>query len=195
MRAKRLPRNMNANCNNLDAYLAADVPADDAARFAEHLQSCNDCREAADQQRWIDGLLRSSGYHELPPDDVLVTLRAAIAARRQNAKVFACGLAVAAVMVVAIGWTVSNRQMGDWASDRDVRPGMAKNEKPRGKQRLHATFVSDSNSIAVPVKSRHSDVTIVRVYPAYQPLYDDESAALEREAATEENWNVYSNGG
>ena len=125
-------RNMNANCNNLDAYFAADLSVDDAAQFVEHLQSCDDCREAAHQQRWIDGLLRSSGNHdsELPPDEVLVTLRTAIAARRQTTKAFACGLAAAAVLFVAIGWTVLNRQAGDWVSDRDVRPSISMNEKP-----------------------------------------------------------------
>jgi anti-sigma factor RsiW len=187
---------MNVNCNNLDAYLAANLSVDDAARFIEHLQSCDDCREATDQQQWIDGLLRSSANYdaELPRDDVLATLRTAIATRRQKTKLSAGGLA-AAVLVVGMGWTVLIRQAGDWTSDRDVRPSFAKNETPREKQPLQATFVSDSNSIAVSIKSRHSDVTVVRIYPVYQPRYDNQPVASDPEAATEENWNVYSNGG
>jgi predicted anti-sigma-YlaC factor YlaD len=188
---------MNTNCNDLDAYLATDLSVDDAARFAEHLQSCDDCREAADQQRWIDSLLRSSASHdsELPPDDVLIRFRTAIATRRQKAKLLACGLAAAAMLFVAIGWAVLNRQAGDWAGDSENRPSIAKNEQPHAQQPLQATFVSDSNSIAVPVKSPHSDVTVVRIYPAYQPHYDNQAAAFESGAATNENWNVYSNGG
>jgi predicted anti-sigma-YlaC factor YlaD len=188
---------MNANCNDLDAYLAADLSVDDAARFAEHLHNCDDCREAVDEQRWIDGLLRSSAKHdsELPPDDVLVTLRTAFVTRLQKTKLIACGLAAAAMLIMAIGWTVLNRQAGNRASDRDVRSSIAMNEQRRGKQPLQASFVSDSNAIAVPVKSRHSNVTVVRIYPAYQPPYDNQASASEPEAATDDIWNIYSNGG
>ena len=50
---------MNSNCNNLDAYLADDLSVDDAAAICRASAVCDDCREAVDEQLWIDGLLRS----------------------------------------------------------------------------------------------------------------------------------------
>ena len=107
---------------------------------------------------------------------------------RQRTKLFACGLAAAAALVVAVGWTVLNRQAGDWASEGVDRPSLAANDESHAKQPPRATFVSDSNAIAVSVESRHSDVTIVRIYPTYQPRYENQTAAIEPEAATNENW-------
>lgn len=176
---------MSADCDNLDDYLAADLPADDAARFAEHLECCNDCRDAVDQQRWIDGLLRDSAdaESELPPDDVLVTLRGSIAAGRHRSKQIAGGLAAAAVLLMAVAWVALSRRAAEVAGGKNVRPIVATSQHTETVESPRAAFVSDANSIAVPVKSRHADVTIVRIYRTYQPKYDNQTAAYQAGSA------------
>jgi predicted anti-sigma-YlaC factor YlaD len=188
---------MSADCDNLEDYLAADLSTGDAARFAEHLKCCDDCRDAVEQQRWIDGLLRDSANDdaELPPDDVLVTLRAAIDRERGRTRQFAFALAAAAILLVAVGWIALSRRAANFADDVNVRPAVAMNQLPNAAQAPRAAFVSDSNAIAVPVKSRNSDVTIVRVYPTYQPRYDNQTAAIQPEAPTKQDWNINSIGG
>ena len=54
--------------------------------------------------------------------------------------------------------------------------------------------------IVVPVESQHPDVTIVRVFPTYQPNYDTHAVAdpLSRTISTEvshDAWPKKSNGG
>lgn len=188
---------MSADCDNLDDYLAADLPADDATRFAVHLECCDDCRDAIDQQQWIDGLLRDSADNdsELPPDDVLVTLRVAIDRQRGRTKRFGFALAAAAMLVVAVGWVALSRRAAEIAGDENARPVVATGQQIETAKTPRAAFVSDANSIAVPVKSRHSDVTIVRIYPTYQPRFDNQTAGIQPEAPTKQDWNINSIGG
>lgn len=188
---------MSADCDNLDDYLTADLPAEDAAQFAEHLECCDDCRDAVDQQRWIEGLLRDSADNdsELPPDDVLVTLRVAIDRQRGRTKRFGFALVAAAMLLVAVGWAVLSRRTAEFAGDANVRPVVATGQHPEAAESPRAAFVSDANSIAVPVKSRHSDVTIVRIYPTYQPRFDHQTAGIQPEAPAKQDWNINSIGG
>jgi hypothetical protein len=71
-------------------------------------------------------------------------------------------------VVFAVGWTELNRQALDDAAPGGVAGNTPANliEPPR------ATFVGGPDVLVVPVASRHSNVTIVRVYPAYRPSYD-----------------------
>jgi predicted anti-sigma-YlaC factor YlaD len=188
---------MSTDCDNLDAYLAADLSAEGAGRFAAHLECCNDCRDAVDQQRWINALLRDSANEEseLPPDDVLVTLRVGIDRRRERTKRFGFALAAAAVLLVAVGWVALSRRAAEIARDDTDRPAVASGQQPEAAEPPRAAFVSDSGSIAVPVKSRHADVTIVRVYSALQPRYENQTAAFQPEAPVNQDWDNYSTGG
>lgn len=188
---------MSADCDRLDDYLAADLSAEDATRFAEHLECCGDCRDAVDQQRWIDGLLHDSADDEaeLPPDDVLVTLRVAVDRQRGRTRQFGFTLAAAAILLIAAGWVALSRQAAQIAVDENVHPAVATGQQPEAAKTPRAAFVSDSNSIVVPVKSRHSDVTIVRIYPTYQPRYDNRTAQIQPEAPAKQDWNINSIGG
>lgn len=189
---------MNCNCDHLDAYLADDLPVEDAARFAEHLEQCDGCRDVVDQQRWIDGLLRS-GVKEVsvsPPKAVLESFRTSVLRRRRQSRQIACGLAAAAALVVAVGWTVLlNRQAGDRTKRSVEGAGLAASEHTHAIRQPRATFVGDADVIAVPVASRHADVTVVRIYSTYQPSYESETAAIEPDAATDFTWPDFSNGG
>jgi hypothetical protein len=177
MRVPRESRNVMSydDCANLDDFLLGELPADAATRFAAHLDQCAACREAVDQQRWIDELLASPIVHELEsgPDWLSDSLRTRVLARRRRARLVACVFAAAAVLVFALGWTVLNRQALDGAASGGVAETTPTNviDLPR------ATFVGGPDVLVVPVASRHSNVTIVRVYPAYRPSYDAQANA------------------
>src|SRR5437867_1731174 len=98
---------MNRECNKRDAFLADDLPADETERFNDHLPNCDACREAVNQQRWIDVLLQSPVRSQLEPlpVDLVELMRTSVSRRRQVARLAACGLAAAAAILVAAGWT------------------------------------------------------------------------------------------
>ena len=64
---------MNSKCNNLDAYLRDDLSVDERAAFESHLEECDACREAMDQQQWIDGLLQSPTRIQLERPSVTIS--------------------------------------------------------------------------------------------------------------------------
>jgi len=97
----------------------------------------------------------------------------------------ACGLAAAAVMLIAVGWTLQRsghtpgRPTEIAAIDRHVAP---------------AVFVGGDELIVVPVVSQDPSVTIVQLYPTYRP----EAGASESSAAPTTNeiiWSDNSSGG
>ena len=170
---------MSVECENLDAFLAADLSPDDYERYERHQLACEACREAINQHRWIDSLLSSPERLELEPVTPALTgsVRESIAWRRQKARVIACSLAAAAVLVVAVGWTVLlNRQVLGPAANQIAQSTLDKNEPSpgpslRGKgtaEAPRAVFVGGPDLLVLPVASRHANVTIVRVYPTYQ---------------------------
>ena len=189
---------MNDDCENFDAYLADDLPADAAEAFAAHLPECDECREAIDEQQWIDDLLQSPVRLALEPapPQLAAAMRVAVTKREGRQKrLVAIALATAATIFVAIGWIQLNRQAGNRIVDGASTAGVATGNHPRSQARPRATFVASSNEIAVPVASHHPDVTIVRVYPAFQPRAESQTAAIEPEAAKETSWHTFSNGG
>jgi anti-sigma factor RsiW len=168
---------MSSACENLDAFLGGELlPAGDE-RFKAHLDECDACRDAVDQQRWIDELLRSplAAQFESPSQDLTVSLRAPGGRRARYARAVACGLAAAAALVVAVGWAAMlNRQARAPAVNR-----MAKAATPNtpGPELPRAVFVGGPEVLVVPIASRHPNVTIVRIYPTYQPSYDAQANA------------------
>jgi anti-sigma factor RsiW len=175
--------NMRDDCDNLDAFLLGDLGGDEAARFEQHVTTCAACRGAIDEQRWLDGLLRSPVRAELepPPDALVESIRDSVTRRRKQRRLLAYGLAVAAGLVVAAGWTL-------WAGQRHgnpigqiaetaggspaARPQPPGQSQPREAEHMaKAIVVGGKNTIAVPVESHYPNVTVVRMYPVYQPNY------------------------
>ena len=58
------------DCNEarplLDANADHELPAPDARRVQQHLESCDDCRRASDNLRALSGALRAAPYHRAP---------------------------------------------------------------------------------------------------------------------------------
>jgi anti-sigma factor RsiW len=187
---------MSRNCKNFDAFLSDDLPAEEATGFAEHLRHCDECREAVDEQRWIDGLLHSNATTaiETPPAKILATLRTSISRRSRRAKFIACGLAAAATIFVAMAWTALRHPTHDQSHD-GAPSGRLANDNSYTDSSQRATFIAGSNVIAIPIASGHPDVTVVRVYPTYVPPYETQTAAIQPEAVTYDNFTSYPSGG
>jgi anti-sigma factor RsiW len=58
------------DCNEarplLDANADHELPAPDARRVQQHIESCDDCRRASDNLRALSGALRAAPYHRAP---------------------------------------------------------------------------------------------------------------------------------
>ena len=190
---------MSAECEYLDAFLADGLSPDDRELYEGHLIACESCRETLNRQIWIDALLNSPVRLELEPvaPALAGSVRESIASRRRQARLIACGFTAAAVLVVAVGWTaLVHRQSNDSASGhtaaasfRDDKPvpdsslqGREIEEQPR------AVCVGGPDVLAVPVASRHPNVTIVRVYPTYR-------SDLATQAVDDDSDADYFNGG
>jgi anti-sigma factor RsiW len=183
---------MNEYCSNLDSYLLDDLSPADATAFAEHLDSCEECREAIEEQQWIDSLLQTSSRleSEVPPPHIARELRVTVA-RRESFRRRAMGiaLATAAALLIATTWLLHNSGAGfpEHVATTIELPTVP--ESPR------ATFVATGDAIAVPVKSRHPDVTIVRVYSTFKPVDNSTMAAFQPESNKPNTLTDFSNGG
>lgn len=173
---------MKPECDNLDAYLAQDLPDGAVARFEQHLDLCEACREALEEQSWIDGLLQSQTRVTLEPlpASLYESLHTRTAGRRQSvgvAQYVGYGLAVAAVLaIIAAGWTlVAPRPSNEPSAppmanvpptDPPPAPPTIRTASPAVKTSpFPAAFVSSEDSIAVPLESADDEVTIVQVFP------------------------------
>jgi predicted anti-sigma-YlaC factor YlaD len=159
--------NLNSNCENLDAYLSHDLPGDNRPIFESHLEDCPACRDAVDQQQWIDSILCSPARIQLerPPVTILDSLRVSLAQRRRRLLQAACGLATAATLLIAVGLLELNPQAnGNLGSAENSVAVTAPAHTPPPVQPA-ASFVSTSDAIVVPLESPSDEVTIVQVYP------------------------------
>jgi anti-sigma factor RsiW len=187
----------NNECDNLDAFLSDELGAGAAARFEAHLTACDACREAIDEQRWIDALLRSSAtlQDERVPNTVLESFRTRVARRRRRVTLAAFGVAAAAMVVVAAGWTLLLSRQAMVPAGLEVATSDVLSHDVPPAQPPRAAFVGGDNMIVVSVKSRHPDVTIVRVYPTYQSSYAAHSSAADSSFGDDFTWPFSSNGG
>jgi hypothetical protein len=168
------------DCEKLDAWLADAIAADEAASFAEHLAHCEACRDAVEQQRWIDGLLQSDVRASLEPvPDRLMELVHATPRRSDHRSLrrhIAVLAAVAAIVLVAVGTALVVHDRGFEQGDGSAETDIAANVPDRIEESTvdvdgnaddkpeRATFVSNQDMIAVPVDSTDDDVTIVQLY-------------------------------
>jgi anti-sigma factor RsiW len=183
---------MNEYCSNLDNYLLDDLSQADAAAFAAHLESCDECREAVDEQQWIDNLLQASSRLEtqVPPPHIANELQVFVSRHESyRRRAVTIALAVAAAILIAATWLFNH------SNSNSPEQVATTNEEPVPTAQPRATFAAAGNVIAVPVKSSHPDVTIVRVYSTLQPTNNLKMAAFEPEATSLNNSPDFSNGG
>lgn len=174
-------------CGLIDDYLVGDLTEDTAASFERHLATCADCRETIDQQRWMDGLLRSTEAEalETAPTAVanelsgrVVRLRRRVVARRSLAVAAAASLAAVALwrfvgvsqheeLVEAPDLARRSNEQArvDHAAPPRQSRGLQSAGKAPAESQNAATFVSVGDAIVVPVASDDAQVSIVKVYP------------------------------
>jgi hypothetical protein len=169
------------HCDHLDAFLAGELSADAASRFAAHLEHCGMCRDAIDQQHWIDGLLRSPSRIELesPPAALIELIHQSTPRRRRRARFIAGGIAAAAALVVAVGWTaLPNRLVKGPIPVVNNDVAITSIQEPSLPEPAQATFVGGPDVLVVPIESHHPDVTIVRVYRTFPMSYAAQASAV-----------------
>jgi anti-sigma factor RsiW len=161
-------------CHQLDVYLAGELAANAAAPFEAHCTSCGECRAAIDEQRWIDGLLRSTVRVELEcaSPKLAKTIAATLDKSSQRAGMFTVGFAAAAVLLVAVGWAALTSRERRELTEQHVVPStnILNVESPAVVVAPpRATVDGGPDMLVVPIESPYPDVTIVRMYPIYKP--------------------------
>jgi anti-sigma factor RsiW len=156
----------NSDCEKLDAYLAGDLSGSELVRFESHVAECTACRKAIDEQQWIEDLLQSPARIQLErtPATILDSVHVSLAQRRRVLQA-ACGLAAAAVLLIAVGWLGLNRQSTCPVISKIQDVAVAEPVHAPSPTQPQATFVTTSDAIAVPLESSSADVSIVQVYP------------------------------
>ena len=165
-------------CERLDAFLGGDLSQSAESAFAAHLDQCAACREAVDQQAWIEGLLRSREAAEL---EAAPAVRAFPLHERRRPTRRRLTAAAAAVLVAASMFFFLNSRRAELGEGPPAPPShseaptaMANAERPSPSTPLHeqqlaeppvATFVSTGPAIALPSASRSPNVTVVTLYP------------------------------
>jgi len=174
-------------CMLIDQYLVGDLAQDAAARFERHVAGCAECREAIDEQRWIDGLLQSPEAEALETAPATVTNRLSgqvVRFRRRTIIRRSMAVAAAASIAATALWqfVASSHHERQVAAPGFVRgsnnqAGVRRAATPRQSQGLQmaetspstnenaATFMSTGDAIAVPVASDDAQVSIVKIYP------------------------------
>jgi putative zinc finger protein len=170
--------NVTPECDNLDAFLLGELSPRDVERFDLHVRACEECREAIEQQRWIDNLLCSDAAAEAEQAPLALrdSLRALPIRRGRNVSLIACGMAAAAALLIAVGWTALRSGPTDNVQDQaanvtvnpEISPAVVTPAVAKDSIRPRATFVSGGDTIAVPMESADDDVTIVQLYPTTQ---------------------------
>jgi hypothetical protein len=155
------------DCRQLDAYLDMQLSGDERCAFVEHMSTCAACREAVDEQRWIDELLRSDEATAIEAAPVLPVNTIRVGPRRRwLVAAAAAAVVVAATLATAIGTRKSDARRPVVASAQSSATAVPNAEAlPAGDRDAAATFVSAGSSIAISVASDDPQVTIVQLYP------------------------------
>lgn len=157
----------NTDCNKLDAYLADDLSVDDARHFESHLEECSTCREAIDEQHWVDSLLQSPVRLEIERTSatILESVRPSVAHRDRRTFRAAYGFAAAAVLLIGIGWIALHRHLVQPMASATQNVAVVEAAQVPAPVPPQATFVATTDAIVVPLESPSADVTVVQVYP------------------------------
>jgi anti-sigma factor RsiW len=157
----------NSDCEKLDAYLTGDLSGSEVMRFESHVKECAACCEEIDEQQWIEDLLQSPARIQLerPPATIVDSVHVSLAQHRRRVLQVACGLASAAVLLIAIGWLELNPQASHPASAKRQEVAVSEPVHAAAPTQPPAIFVSTADSITIPVESPSADVTVVQVYP------------------------------
>jgi anti-sigma factor RsiW len=155
-------------CERLDHFLDGELSVVEQQGFAAHLAGCPACREAVEEQDWIDGLLTSAEAAAIEGAPLLVLPR-----RSRRRWLVAAAAAIGALAA----WPWIPLPGGEGIEDGRPMPpsvtapeAVASVENPSpgpslGRETSVATFASAGGAIAVPVAVADAQVTVVKLYP------------------------------
>jgi anti-sigma factor RsiW len=173
----------NIMCDRLDDFLDGALSPQELAVFRTHLESCAACREAVDQQRWIDALLTSNDAAAIEslPQSAPRTIPLPRSGRRRALVAAASAAAIVALTASIVFPLAGKRGLGEGrptaASHLPPKPTAPDAAEPPSLQisvdhpspsppiSSSASFVSAGSAIAVPLASGDPQVTIVQLYP------------------------------
>jgi len=162
---------MTTDCHKLDDYLLNELPPDAAASFALHLTICNECRDAVEQQRWIDDLLAANVREDIEPVPVELQSSVRRSLPQRQAQLVRVAYAIAAtVACVAICWTAMRNISRRDGLEKGNPVLVTKHGAKATFQALKlsqpaATFVESTDVIAIPIASGSDNVTVVQLFP------------------------------
>ncbi len=153
------------HCSRLDDYLNGELREAERIAFETHLGGCEACRRAVEVDRRWEGLLAAAK----PVAPVTLTEPIAIVAQRERVRRRNI-VRICAVIGIAAGLLSFILR---WSFDQGVVP-VAKPEVEVAPERVAATpappevrieFSPESQVIAMPLKSKNLQVSIVWLYP------------------------------
>jgi hypothetical protein len=161
---------MKRECIQLDSYLAGDLSAQQAQLFELHVLECDVCREELRQQQWIDELLQSPVRLQLEPVPPKLTCATQLPSSKRQRRLLlaACGIAASLLIAAGLIALVTTDGAKPIASNSNRPKPITPTIESSAPDPPPATFVSDENTITVPLTSTASDVTVVQVYPTLE---------------------------
>jgi anti-sigma factor RsiW len=155
-------------CHQLDDYLTGTLPPGEMTRYVDHLTVCASCRREIELQDAIDLALRAPAPDlERPPKDLVERIdRQSKSSRPGRAVLWTAACVAAAASLFGVVWHVHS-----WRKHVADPPGHQRvtQARPAGDQPVEIRFDPADNVIAVPMPTESDEVSIVWVYPVYQP--------------------------
>ena len=161
------------DCQWLDDYLAGELPCDWLPLFAQHVEDCPSCSEEVVQWRALRAKLsRASRTLEPPPAALLQSIQTicdpAPSPSRKPSRARRFAAAVAVCLMAGLFFAVFTAQRN--VPEVSVEDHVAEVTPPRSV--THVELPDDV--IGVPIDIGDPDVTVVWVYPVYQPDGDED---------------------
>ena len=150
-----------SSCGQLDVFLDGTLAGEDRAAFCRHLEECETCRRVVQEQERVQQLLRRAVNElETVPDGMAARLRLRIQQNvRRRLVRRAVGLA-AAVVLMGVGlWWLVHPSPPQIVEKKPPTPSPA----PAPATQAYVEFRTPG--IAVPVRTKSPNITIVWVYP------------------------------
>lgn len=137
---------------HLDDWLDGALDADTSARVAEHVASCDECHQIAEDAKFLRPLVAEWPKEVEPPRDLWPEVRAAIAPAPAHRWQAPRALAAAAFLLVALG----SGAVGYWL--RDVPAPLAASAPPIDVARFESQVGTASAELAAAVEARRDEL-------------------------------------
>ena len=92
-----------SQCDNLDLYLAGELPPQARVDFEAHCRQCDDCAGELERESQLDRMISAAAAQPDPyPPQLTERVRVYVELRNRRRSIYRCVLAAAAVIVVGV---------------------------------------------------------------------------------------------